>query len=350
MIEPVPTIPSESAARAELAALPGLTWQSPTRDELPELAALYAASDAYDRNPERMSLERLEDYWDSPRSVPDADLIVGRDGDGVVAAVGWSGCNRDVTQVRRVFLGGTVHPVRRGEGIGRVLLAWELAHALDWDSETREAAYGPLAVRLHAPVDQSDVRDLAERFGMPAQRYFFEMSRPLGGDVGGPEPIDGIRLIDWDPLRSKEVHAAMDHAFRDHWGHADRSDQMWADQLAARSFRPAWSVLAVDDTTGAVVGAALNTAYEQDWEPQGYSEGYTDELGVLSSHRGRGVATALLRESMRRFAAAGMAAAGLGVDTDNASGALRLYEGLGYTTTAGTCTHELSDDLLTRAG
>lgn len=347
MIDAVPTlasIPSESAARAQLEALPGLTWHVPDRGELSEYAALYAASDAHDRNPERMSLDRLEDFWDSPRSQPEADLIVGRDGHGAVVALGWSGCNRELTEVRRVFLGGTVHPARRNAGIGRALLAWELGHAKAWDTDTRSAGegFGPLVLRLYAPVEQGDVRDLAERFGLSTQRYFFEMSLPLTGEPVRRQTPAGIRLIDWDPERSREVHAVMDRAFRDHWGHVNCSAQMWADQIAAQSFRPQLSVLAVDEATGAVVAAALNAAYEQDWEPQGYSEGYTDELGVLADHRGRGVAGALLGESMRRFAAAGLQAAGIGVDAANASGALRLYEGLGYRTTAATCVHELT--------
>lgn len=36
-----------------------------------------------------------------------------------------------------------------------------------------------------------------------------------------------------------------------------------------------------------------------------------------------------------------MAAAGLGVDTANTTGALRLYEGLGYRSTSTSCAHRL---------
>ena len=105
-------------------------------------------------------------------------------------------------------------------------------------------------------------------------------------------------------------------------------------------FRPQWSVLAVDGDTGAAVGAAINCAYEQDWQATGVAEGYTDLLALTKNHRGRGVASALLKESMRRFAASGMDAAALGVDAAYSSGALQLYEGLGYQQTARTCVHQ----------
>ena len=115
---------------------------------------------------------------------------------------------------------------------------------------------------------------------------------------------------------------------------------MWDEVVGSRAFRPDWSVLALDETTATVVGAALNCAYEQDWQATGIREGYTDQLAVAHTHRGRGIASALLAESMRRFAASGMDAAALGVDAANPSGALRLYEGLGYRQTASTCVHQ----------
>ena len=195
-------------------------------------------------------------------------------------------------------------------------------------------------MRLYAPTDQRDVRDLAERHGLGVERWFFEMSRPLD-DVPGAPAVPGVRIVGWDPARSREVHRVVDDAFADHWGHVARTDEMWDEGVGSHDFRPDWSVLALDEGTGAVVGAALSCAYEQDWRATGVTEGYTDELGVARSHRGRGVASALLEESMRRYAAAGMQAAALGVDAANPSGALRLYEGLGYRQTAGTCVHQL---------
>ncbi len=45
---------------------------------------------------------------------------------------------------------------------------------------------------------------------------------------------------------------------------------------------------------------------------------------------------------MRRFAASGIDAAGIGVHAANPSGALRLYEGLGDEHTASTCIHQFT--------
>ncbi len=330
---------TESEARAALQAIPGVTWRPFRRDDLPAIAAFYAAAERYDRNPERQSLSGLYEFWDSPRSRPDDDTLVGHDARQQIVATAWAGCNRALTERRSVYLGGAVRPDRRGEGIGRAVLGWEMAHGSEWDSTTRQDGYGPLVMRLYAPSDQADVRDLAERHELAIERYFFEMSRRLDDTPPAPE-LNGVRIVDWRPERSPEVHNMVDRAFQDHWGHANRTDEMWDEVVGSRAFRPDWSVLALDETTATVVGAALNCAYEQDWQATGIREGYTDQLAVAHTHRGRGIASALLAESMRRFAASGMDAAALGVDAANPSGALRLYEGLGYRQTASTCVHQ----------
>jgi ribosomal protein S18 acetylase RimI-like enzyme len=330
---------TEADARAALEAIPGVSWRAFVRSDLPAIAEFYAEAERYDRNPERQSLTGLQEFWDSPRSRPEVDTLVGHDAQGQIVATAWSGCNRAVTEMRGVYLGGTVRPDRRGEGIGRAVLEWEMTHGSEWDLATRQDGYGPLVMRLYAPSDQADVRDLAERQGLVIERYFFEMSRHLDDTPPVPD-LDGVRIVDWRPERSQEVHDMVDLAFQDHWGHTDRTDEMWDEVVGSRDFRSDWSVLAVDEATATVVGAALNCAYEQDWQATGVREGYTDQLAVAHTHRGRGIASALLKESMHRFAGAGMDAAALGVDAENPSGALRLYEGLGYRQTASTCVHQ----------
>lgn len=337
-MESIDDVTTEATARAAQDEISTITWRPFDREDLPAIAAFYALVEAHDNNPERTSLADLQDFWDSPRSVPERDTLIGLDANGRVVATAWAGCNRSITEQRTVFLGGAVHPEARGEGLGRRILAWEMAHGRAWDATTREEGYGPLVMRLPAPVEQNDVRHLAERARLPVVRRYFEMSRPLQG-LPEPRQLDGIRIASWDPLRSNEILQVINAAFRDHWGHADASPQMWADQIGAQAFRPEWSLLAIDERTNQIVGAALNCAYEQDWRAD-HQEGYTDQLGVLRQHRGRGIASALLIESMHRFAADGMHAACLGVDTENPSGALALYESLGYATTASTCIHQ----------
>jgi ribosomal protein S18 acetylase RimI-like enzyme len=89
----------------------------------------------------------------------------------------------------------------------------------------------------------------------------------------------------------------------------------------------------VETATGATVAYQLASFDPEYRLRSGYDEGFTDLLGVRRAWRGRGLASALLAEAMRRFKAGGMAHAGLGVDTENPTGALGLYTRMGYTPT-----------------
>src|SRR5690625_5206847 len=133
-LEGMPTLTDEAAARARLDVLPGLTWRPFERDDLPAILEFYAECEAYDDNPERSSLVELQEFWDSPRSRPAEDTLAGWGADGRVVATAWAGCNRAITEKRGVYLGGAVRPDRRGGGIGRAVLQWEMAHGREWDA------------------------------------------------------------------------------------------------------------------------------------------------------------------------------------------------------------------------
>jgi len=63
---------------------------------------------------------------------------------------------------------------------------------------------------------------------------------------------------------------------------------------------------------------------------QGRLRGYTECISVGRPWRRRGLARALILSSLRILKERGMTEAALGVDTENISGALRLYERCGF--------------------
>ena len=71
------------------------------------------------------------------------------------------------------------------------------------------------------------------------------------------------------------------------------------------------------------VDRAENEAYNR-------KRGYTETICVRRPWRRRGVARALIARSLRELRDLGMTEAALGVDAQNPSGALRLYEGMGF--------------------
>jgi ribosomal protein S18 acetylase RimI-like enzyme len=82
------------------------------------------------------------------------------------------------------------------------------------------------------------------------------------------------------------------------------------------------SLLFVAERGGGLVGALTTAIDEEAWVAQ---------LGVLEHHRGAGIGRALLRRAFTELAAQGHTIVKLNVDGENASGATRLYEGVGMT-------------------
>lgn len=58
--------------------------------------------------------------------------------------------------------------------------------------------------------------------------------------------------------------------------------------------------------------------------------GWLGTIGVRRAWRNHGVATALIARSLASFADAGVRTAGLHVDADNPTGAVRVYGSLGF--------------------
>ena len=62
----------------------------------------------------------------------------------------------------------------------------------------------------------------------------------------------------------------------------------------------------------------------------GLRRGWTETISTARRWRRRGLAKALIVESIRELAARGMTDVALGVHTENPNGAFDLYSGLGY--------------------
>jgi mycothiol synthase len=82
-------------------------------------------------------------------------------------------------------------------------------------------------------------------------------------------------------------------------------------------------------------------AYPEDDERTGRREAWIENLGTVGPWRGRGLASGLLAWSMRAFAAAGFSHAMIAVDSDNPTGAARLYRSLGFECERRSVTHQL---------
>jgi ribosomal protein S18 acetylase RimI-like enzyme len=81
-----------------------------------------------------------------------------------------------------------------------------------------------------------------------------------------------------------------------------------------------------------VVGYVLGYEWEADTLATGVRETHLGQIGVLPHARGRGLASAVITAALRAGAEQDCERSSLEVDTENVTGALRLYESLGFVT------------------
>lgn len=257
--------------------------------------------------------------------------LAGVDRGGVLRA--YAGVSKNPDGDKAIIQGG-VDPLWRRRGVGSGLLAWQQAQAA-----ARFAVDNALGDYAGSGPREPTVRNYVEE-GNPGQqamlagagystvRYFATMKRHLS-QIPAVPLSEGIAIVSLTPELSEAVRLAHNEAFADHWGSEPRSPERWAVLMGHEHQRTDLCTVAVDTATGEVAGYQLATV-DPDESAGGGGEGCTELLGVRRAWRGRGIAPALLADAMTRFAAAGLGSATLEVDTENPSGALGLYERMGY--------------------
>jgi len=157
--------------------------------------------------------------------------------------------------------------------------------------------------------------------GWRAARRFWRMRRELDEPTPAPVWPSGVVVRAYDrPRDDATVHALITASFREIGDQHERTLEEWTGYLLDTDRFDADRYL-VAEADGQVVGAALGQVMGEDY-------GFVRQLAVAPSHRGRGLALALLHESFRRHAARGLPATVLGVDA-GPTVALGLYEKAG---------------------
>lgn len=201
----------------------------------------------------------------------------------------------------------------------------EAAAALLRELELRSRPHadpGALAMTYVASPDET-LRGVVEREGYASIRASYRMSIALE-NAEPPAWPEGIRVTTYADADEAAVHAAHQEAFRDHWEHTDESIDEWRKWLVASpQFDPSLWFVARDGDE--IAGISLCTVHSSG-DPE---HGFCRVLAVRRPWRRRGLGLALLRHSFVEMARRGMQRASLGVDAENLTGAVALYERAG---------------------
>jgi mycothiol synthase len=271
------------------------------------------------------TVERIASRYDHlDRCDPVRDLLVAEvDGEPVGYSLVWWDQESDGPRIYRMVC--FLDPAFLGRGIGSALVEWnearlrEIAAAHDvgeklleaWVNDRNEAATALIRGAGYEPIT-----------------YAAEMVRPtVQGLADHPLP-DGveIRAVREEDLRT--IWEADVEAFRDHWGFVEQTDAAYGRFLAFPYMDTTlWKIAWDDEGVAGQVKSFIDTAQN---EAYGLRRGWTEAISTSRRWRRRGLAKALIVESIRELAARGMTEVALGVHTENPNGAFDLYKGLGY--------------------
>ena len=218
-----------------------------------------------------------------------------------------------------------VDPAFGGRGIGTTLLAWNETRLREIASEHD----APEKVLEAWAADENETATaLVRSAGYEAITYMAEMVRPSVDDLPDHRLPDGLEIR---PVREEDLRTIWeaDHeAFRDHWGYVGPSEAGYERFLSFPYLDPTlWKIAWDDEGVAGQVKSFIDRAQN---EAFGRQRGWTENISTSRRWRRRGVAKALIVESIRELASRGMTEVALGVHTENPSGAYQLYESLGY--------------------
>lgn len=236
----------------------------------------------------------------------------GLDGDGGLAAYAFLECEQGHT--------GLTADIRVRPGLDHAIADALLEKLRAAAAEFDAAKPVHLFVNSGAGLQQRWL----QRHGGREIRHFWRMAIDLDDTEPDLPPVPTgavVRRARDDDADLQRIHQVVEAAFAEHFGHSgERGHDDWIEMWRSREGfdLTLWWVAEVDGEPVAVLlGSTLA------------GTGHIGTLGTLPGARGRGLGTYLLRTAFVEFHRRGLRRVALGVDSENGTGAVRLYESVG---------------------
>jgi mycothiol synthase len=317
----------------EVAAIPGLSLRGfeGEVDYANILAVIEGSKDA-DQVERSMTLEDItNNYTYLHNSDPHQDMLFVEVNNQVVGytRVQWS------VNDQGEWLGfhlGFLLPEWRRQGIGRLMLRYNEQRLREIATQQIQTGQLDGSTARFFEVEASESEEnrvalfLAE--GYRAVRWGYTMVRSLTEPVevtALPEGVE-VRPAGWEDTRA--IWEAVNEAFQDHWNYIPETEEDYQRFINDPITDPSLWIIGWQGDQ--VAGTVLNFLDQNENKEYNRQRGYTEGICVRRPWRRKGLARALLTRSLKMFQDMEMSEAALGVDTQNLSGALRLYESVGF--------------------
>ena len=311
----------------EAPSIPGLTIRTFRGDpDLPQMLEVINGSKGVDEVERSTTMEEMtNNYHHLEHCDPTQDMLL-VEVDGKMIAynrVFWEK-QEDGTFLYNLF--GFLLPEWRRKGIGTCMFQWA-------ENRQRQVASGheqdvERYFQVAAANTEKGAIALYEKFGYQPVRYELLMRRDISDPLPEAHMPAGLEVRPVKEEHIRPIWDAMQEAFKDHWGFIHESEVKFEAWQKEPIFQPKlWKIAWAGDQ---VAGMVLNFISESENQEYNRKRGYTEGICVRRPWRKQGLARSLIVQSIQMFKEMGMTETALGVDSQNLSGALRLYQGVGY--------------------
>jgi mycothiol synthase len=295
-------------------------------DDYPHMNAVANAIRAAEGDDFYTTDDQFQKFYENlSRCDPATDVAIA-EADGRIVGYGRAAWHEELDGTRIYEVIPFVDPTSAGQDVFVAVLGAVEARA------RAIAAEHPTGTKLLETFggDRAPEREaLLEAAGYVPVRYYYAMIRPSVDDLpDAPLPL-GLEIREVQPGHLPLIWAADQEAFQDHWGYTPSTDADYRLFLTdpVMTDTSLWRIAWDGDEVAGQVRSYINA---EENERHGRLRGYTEHISVRRPWRRRGLARALIAASFPLLRARGMTEAALGVDTENTSGALRVYEGCGF--------------------
>jgi len=305
----------------------GFTARPASINDIPAAVNLFNLYAEHYLGIQGFTIDTTKNEWTTPKFNPETDIrLVFDPEEKLVGYIDvWTISNPPV----HPWVWGRVHPEYVGRGIGTYLLNWgeeRAKQALIKCPEELRVAYRTGTVCTIEPPKQ-----LYEVLNLKPIRHFFRMLIEM--DVPPPKPVwpEDITLLTPDnpEVAIEAIYRVDSESFKDHFGYVEQPFEEglaefshWFLNHENHNDNSLW-FLAMDGDE--IAGIALCLRKDDEDE----NCGHIDSLAVRRPWRMRGIGLALLQHAFGEYYRRNFQRVSLGVDADNLTGALRLYEKAG---------------------
>ncbi len=297
--------------------------------DYPKMAAVIEASKGVDQIERTNSVEEIaHSYSHLVNCDPYQDMIFAEVADEVIGyGRGWWAHQSNGERIYWHL--GFLKPVWRRKGIGGAMLRF-LQNRMTQVAEAHTGD-GPRYFQAFVADTEVSTERLLKKYNYVAVRYGFEMVRPDLEAIPHYSLPEGLEVRPVLPEHYGQIWEADVEAFKDHWGFSPPTEEDYQAWLSNPvQFTPALWQVAWEVETNQVAGMVRGFVNEEENEHYHRRRGWSENISTRRPWRKRGLARALIVRTLRMFKEMGMTESALGVDAQNPTGALRVYEACGF--------------------